>query len=73
MTDIHGWATEVGLENELIEILMAISGACASIAHPLTQLASETISGMTRAMASNGENVSHTRIVPFDIYTRENL
>lgn len=44
-----------------------------SIAHPLTQLASETISGMTRAMASNGENVSHTRIVPFDIYTRENL
>jgi LacI family transcriptional regulator len=44
-----------------------------SIAHPLANLASETITGMTRAMTPNGENASHTRIVPFDIHTRENL
>lgn len=44
-----------------------------SIAHPLARLANETITGMTRAMTSNGENASYTKIVPFDIHTRENL
>lgn len=42
-----------------------------SIAHPLDGLAGEAISGMIRAMTSRGENASHIRIVPFDIYTRE--
>lgn len=44
-----------------------------SIAHPLARLATEAITGMIRAMTSNGENASHTKIVPFDIHTRENL
>lgn len=44
-----------------------------SIAHPLTHLASETMKGMTMAVEAKGENGSYTKIVPFDIYTRENV
>ncbi len=44
-----------------------------SIAHPLAKLAEETVTGMVRATASKGDKTSHTRIVPFEIYTRENL
>lgn len=44
-----------------------------SIAHPLARLASETINGMVRAVTSPAENASHTRILPFDTFTRENL
>jgi LacI family transcriptional regulator len=41
------------------------------ISHPLTRLAREAIDGMVRACAQPGSN--QTSIVPFDIYTRENL
>ena len=41
------------------------------ISHPLARLARETIDGMIRACAHPGSN--QTSIVPFEIYTRENL
>jgi LacI family transcriptional regulator len=43
------------------------------IAHPLRQLADELIKGMVRAALSPNDGVNHTRIVPFQIYTRENI
>lgn len=43
------------------------------IAHPLRQLADELIRGMIRATRSPYDGVNHTRIVPFQIYTRENI
>ena len=43
------------------------------IAHPLRQLAEELIKGMVRAALSPNDGVNHTRIVPFQIYTRENI
>ncbi|MBB3610503.1 LacI family DNA-binding transcriptional regulator [Rhizobium sp. BK602] len=44
-----------------------------SIAHPLARLATETMRGMIMAVEAKGENGSYTKIVPFDIYTRENV
>ncbi|WP_349959289.1 LacI family DNA-binding transcriptional regulator [Rhizobium sp. ZPR3] len=44
-----------------------------SIAHPLTRLAGETMKGMVMATGAKAENASYTKIVPFDIYTRENV
>lgn len=44
-----------------------------SIAHPLDRLASETIGGIIVAAGAKGKNANHTKIVPFDIYTRENV
>lgn len=44
-----------------------------SIAHPLARLATETMKGMMMAVEAKGENGSYTKIVPFDIYTRENV
>jgi LacI family transcriptional regulator len=44
-----------------------------SIAHPLARLASEAMKGMTMAAGAKEENASYTKIVPFDIYTRENV
>lgn len=41
------------------------------ISHPLDRLAREAIDGMIRACATPGSN--QTSIVPFEIYTRENL
>lgn len=41
------------------------------ISHPLARLAREAIDGMIRACASPGAN--QTSIVPFEIYTRENI
>ncbi len=41
------------------------------ISHPLDRLAREAIDGMIRACANPGSN--QTSIVPFEIYTRENL
>ena len=42
------------------------------IAHPLDRLAREAVEAMVTACASpNGANL--TRIVPFDLFTRENL
>ncbi|SDN52297.1 MULTISPECIES: LacI family DNA-binding transcriptional regulator [unclassified Ensifer] len=44
-----------------------------SIAHPLERLAAEAIKGMVAAVSSGGDNASYTKIVPFEIFTRENL
>ncbi|WP_374432385.1 LacI family DNA-binding transcriptional regulator [Tabrizicola sp.] len=41
------------------------------LSHPLPRLAREAIDGMVRACAQPGSN--QTTIVPFEIYTRENL
>ncbi|KAF0114928.1 MAG: LacI family transcriptional regulator [Rhodobacteraceae bacterium] len=41
------------------------------ISHPLARLAREAIDGMVRACTAPGSN--QTSIVPFEIYTRENL
>jgi LacI family transcriptional regulator len=43
------------------------------ISHPLRQLADEMLKGMVRATRSPNDGVNHTRIVPFHIYTRENI
>ena len=43
------------------------------ISHPLRQLAEELIRGMVRATRSPLAGVNHTRIVPFQIYTKENI
>jgi LacI family transcriptional regulator len=43
------------------------------IAHPLARLASETISGMIRACKAPSESGKQTTVLPFDIYTRENI
>lgn len=44
-----------------------------SISHPLALIARETITRMIRAATSNETNASFTKIVPFDLYTRENV
>jgi LacI family transcriptional regulator len=44
-----------------------------SVAHPSAKLAEEAITGMVRSAAAKADKNSHTRIVPFEIYTRENL
>ncbi len=44
-----------------------------SIAHPLERLANEAIKRMIAAVASEGAKASYTKIVPFEMYTRENL
>lgn len=41
------------------------------ISHPLARLAREAVGGMIRACISPGSN--HTSIVPFEIFTRENI
>lgn len=43
------------------------------IAHPLRQLADELIRGMVRATRTPNDGVNHTRIVPFQIFTKENI
>jgi LacI family transcriptional regulator len=43
------------------------------IAHPLARLASETVSGMIRACKAPAEYGKQTTVLPFDIYTRENI
>jgi LacI family transcriptional regulator len=44
-----------------------------AIAHPLARLADEAIAGMIRAVGAKGEGGSYTSILPFEIYTRENI
>ena len=44
-----------------------------SIAHPLARLAKETIAAMTKAVQAPNRVANYTSIVPFDIYTRENI
>lgn len=43
------------------------------ISHPLRLVANELIRGMVRATLSPGDGLQHTKIVPFQIYTRENI
>lgn len=43
------------------------------ISHPLQRLAQETISGMIRAASAPAEPARQTIVLPFDIYTRENI
>ncbi len=43
------------------------------ISHPLPRLAKEAISGMMRAAGSRGDTANYTSIVPFEIFTRENI
>lgn len=43
------------------------------ISHPLRQVAEEMIRGMIRAAKAPHDGVNHTKIVPFQIYTRENI
>lgn len=57
-------STQAGLLDRTLSVV---------ISHPLQLLAEELIKGMIRAAHRPGEGVNHTRIVPFQIYTRENL
>lgn len=43
------------------------------ISHPLRQLADELLKGMVRATQSPNDGVNHTRVLPFQIFTRENI
>jgi LacI family transcriptional regulator len=43
------------------------------ISHPLTRLADETIAGMIKAVNSKAESTNYTSVLPFDLYTRENI
>jgi LacI family transcriptional regulator len=43
------------------------------IAHPLKRLADETIAGMVEAVSSAGQSGAFTTVLPFEIFTRENL
>ena len=43
------------------------------IAHPLKRLADETIAGMVQAVSSAGQSGAFTTVLPFEIFTRENL
>jgi LacI family transcriptional regulator len=43
------------------------------ISHPLASLASEAIAGMTAAINDKGESRNRTRVLPFEIYTKENI
>jgi LacI family transcriptional regulator len=44
-----------------------------AIAHPLRRLADDVLAGMIRAVAAKGETANFTNVVPFDVYTRENI
>lgn len=43
------------------------------IAHPLQRLAAEAIGGMMRAATGQAKNAHQTVILPFELYTRENI
>lgn len=43
------------------------------IAHPLRRMGEEAISGMIRACTQRTETANYTSILPFEIYTRENI
>lgn len=43
------------------------------ISHPLARVANETVNGMIQALASRGTSNTYTKLLPFEIYTRENL
>lgn len=43
------------------------------ISHPLRLMARQAVDGMIRAISAPGESVNYSSIVPFEIYTRENI
>ena len=43
------------------------------ISHPLARLSDELIQGMIRASDKKAESRTYTSVLPFDIYTRENI
>ncbi|WP_246506116.1 hypothetical protein [Mesorhizobium silamurunense] len=43
------------------------------ISHPLARMAQEALAGMVRAVSTPKEAGNVTTILPFDIYTRENI
>lgn len=43
------------------------------IGHPLPRLAEQAVAGMARACKEGGANIKQTVVLPFDIYTRENV
>ncbi len=43
------------------------------ISHPLARIAREALAGMVRAVSAPREASNVTTILPFDIYTRENI
>jgi LacI family transcriptional regulator len=43
------------------------------ISHPLTRLSDELVQGMIRASNDRSESRTYTCVLPFDIYTRENI
>ena len=43
------------------------------ISHPLARLSDELIQGMIKASDKKAENRTYTSVLPFDIYTRENI
>lgn len=44
-----------------------------AISHPLKLMAQETVAGMMRACVAGAKVGNWTSIIPFEIYTRENL
>lgn len=44
-----------------------------SIAHPLNRLAEEAMTSMIRSVRAKGSDGNFTSVLPFDIYTRENI
>jgi len=44
-----------------------------AISHPLARLAEEAIAGMIKAVNSSTESTNYTCVLPFDLYTRENI
>jgi LacI family transcriptional regulator len=43
------------------------------ISHPLDRLADEAVGGMIRAAGARSEGGNYTSVLPFDIFTRENI
>jgi LacI family transcriptional regulator len=44
-----------------------------AIAHPLDKLADHAIDGMVRSLGAKNKGGNYTSVLPFEIYTRENL
>lgn len=44
-----------------------------AISHPLNRVAEETLTGMVRSVKAKGGDGNFTSILPFEIYTRENI
>jgi LacI family transcriptional regulator len=43
------------------------------ISHPLNRVAEEALSGMVRSVKAKGNDGAYTNVLPFEIYTRENI